>query len=103
MPGGVALSGRNAREIVSSVEAAVSAGALAPGAKLPSVRVLAASLGVSPTTVAGAFADLRRRGVAISRPRSGRGAAARPPLASGMERPPVPEGVRDVSAGNPDL
>ena len=77
-------------------------GALAPGAKLPSVRTLAASLGVSPTTVAGAFAALRRRGVAISRPRSGLRVADRPPLASGLERPPVPAGVRDLSSGNPD-
>src|SRR4051794_27608191 len=103
MPGGAAITGATTRDIAASVEAGGAAGAPAPGAKLPSVRVLAASLGVSPTTVAGAFADLRRRGVAISRPRSGLRVADRPPLASGIERPPVPEGVRDVSAGNPDL
>src|SRR4051812_7864576 len=103
MPGGVAITGRTAREIGASVEAAVAAGAIGPGAKLPSVRTLAASLGVSPTTVSGAYAELRRRGVAISRPRSGLRVADRPPLASGLERVPVPEGVRDVSAGNPDV
>jgi DNA-binding transcriptional MocR family regulator len=102
LPGGVVISGATAREIAASVEAAVGAGALAPGARLPSVRALAASLQVSPTTVAGAFAELRRRGMAISRPRSGLRVADRPPLASGFERPEVPEGVRDVSTGNPD-
>jgi DNA-binding transcriptional MocR family regulator len=102
MPGGVAITGATAREIAGSIESAVGAGALPPGAKLPSVRRLAASLGVSPTTVAGAFAELRRRGVAISRPRSGLRVADRPPVASGLERPAVPQGVRDLSSGNPD-
>jgi DNA-binding transcriptional MocR family regulator len=102
MPGGVVLTGTTAREIAASVEAAVATGALAPGSKLPSVRGLAAALEMSPTTVAGAFAELRRRGIAISRPRSGLRVADRPPLASGLERAPVPEGVRDVSTGNPD-
>src|SRR4051812_39536215 len=102
MPGGAAITGATTRDIAASVEAGGAAGAPAPGAKLPSVRVLAASLGVSPTTVAGAFAELRRRGIAISRPRSGLRVADRPPVASHLERAPVPEGVRDVSSGNPD-
>ncbi|MEA2292902.1 MAG: hypothetical protein QOE86_541, partial [Solirubrobacteraceae bacterium] len=102
MPGGIAIRGATARDIAASVESAVATGALPPGSRLPSVRVLAASLQVSPTTVAGAFADLRRRGIAVSRPRSGLRVADRPPLASGLERPPVAEGVRDVSSGNPD-
>jgi DNA-binding transcriptional MocR family regulator len=95
------IRGGNVREIAASVESAVGTGALAPGDRLPSVRVLAAELGVSPTTVSGALADLRRRGVVVSRPRSGTEVARRAPVTPAAPRP-VPEGVRDLSAGNPD-
>ncbi len=83
------------------METAVGAGRLAPGERLPSVRALATALGVSPTTVAGAFADLRRRGVVVSRPRSGVEVARRGPAVTTAARP-VPAGVRDLSTGNPD-
>ncbi len=79
----------------------MGSGALGPGAELPSVRALAGELEVSPSTVAGAFADLRRRGVVVSRPRSGVRVADRPPVLATMVRA-VPSGVRDLSAGNPD-
>jgi DNA-binding transcriptional MocR family regulator len=95
------FEGSSASEIAASVEAAVAAGRLYPGAPLPSVRGLARDLGVSPTTVAAAFADLRRRGVVISRPRSGMRVAERPPL-----RPALPSRVllrgRDLVTGSPD-
>ena len=74
------ISGSSASEIALSVQAAVADGRLAPGAALPSVRRLATDLEVSPTTVAAALADLRRRGVVVSRPRSGTRVAERPPL-----------------------
>jgi len=53
------LSGRTAREISASVEAGVRGGQLTPGNQLPPVRELAGQLGVSPTTVAAAYAELR--------------------------------------------
>lgn len=80
----------------------MSSGGLEPGAALPSVRRLAADLGVSPTTVSGAFNDLRRRGIVVSRPRSGMRVADRPPLASAPAGA-VPRGVRDLATGNPDF
>ncbi len=83
------------------MERSVGSGAFAPGDRLPSVRSLAATLGVSPTTVAGAYADLRRRGVLVSRPRSGVEVARRGPVAPARVRP-LPAGVRDLSLGNPD-
>jgi DNA-binding transcriptional MocR family regulator len=95
------ITGSNAREIAASIEAAIASGELEPGARLPSVRRLAEQLAVSPTTVAAAFADLRRRGNVISQPRSGMRVADRPPVGASMP-PAVPEGVRDLSTGNPD-
>ncbi|MEA2125527.1 MAG: hypothetical protein QOI80_2309, partial [Solirubrobacteraceae bacterium] len=95
------ITGSSARAIAASVEDAVGTGALQPGDRLPSVRALAADLNVSPTTVAGALADLRRRGVVVSRSRSGTEIARRAPVAPAVVQP-VPEGVRDLSEGNPD-
>jgi DNA-binding transcriptional MocR family regulator len=94
------FGGRTASQIVGSIEAAVAAGRLVPGEPLPSVRRLAADLEVSPTTVAAAFADLRRRGVVVSRPRSGMQVAERPPLGAFVAA--VPAGARDLATGNPD-
>lgn len=97
-----AITGAGAREIAASVEAGVAAGRLAPGERLPSVRALAADLGVSASTVAAAVADLRRRGVVVSRPRSGLRVADRPPLTAPPVAVPTPAGVRDLATGNPD-
>ena len=96
------IGGRTAGEIAASVEAAVAAGRLAAGAALPSVRGLARDLGVSPTTVAAAFADLRRRGVLVSRPRSGTRVAERPPVRPPAQVAAVPAGARDLATGSPD-
>ena len=96
------LTGGTASEIAASVEAAVAGGRLAPGSPLPSVRRLARDLGVSPTTVAAAVAELRRRGVAVSRPRSGTRVAERPPLRPAYPTGTVPEGARDLATGRPD-
>jgi DNA-binding transcriptional MocR family regulator len=95
------ITGRNARDLAASVEQAVAAGALSAGERLPSVRALAQANGLSPTTVAAAFAELKRRGVVIARPRSGMRIADRTPVAP-VALPVVPEGVRDLAAGNPD-
>src|SRR3954451_1512579 len=95
-------SGGTASEIAASVEHGVAAGALAPVDPLPSVRALAAELDVSPTTVAAALAELRRRGVVVSRPRSGTRVAERPPLRPARPTAAVPEGARDLASGSPD-
>jgi DNA-binding transcriptional MocR family regulator len=96
------ITGSSASEIALSVQAAVADGRLAPDAELPSVRRLAADLRVSPTTVAAAFADLRRRGVVVSRPRSGTRVASRPPLRAVRPAATVPAGARDLASGSPD-
>jgi DNA-binding transcriptional MocR family regulator len=96
------ISGSSASEIVASVEASIAAGRLAAGEPLPSVRRLADALDVSPTTVAAALAELRRRGVVVSRPRSGTRVAERPPLRPARAGWAVPEGARDLVTGSPD-
>ena len=94
-------TGRNAKAISESVEAAVRTGRLAAGAELPSVRALADELAVAPGTVAAAYRMLRERGVVETRGRSGTSVRARPPLAARSASAPLPDGVRDLASGQP--
>lgn len=96
------ISGGSAAEIAASVERGIEAGELPPGSSLPTVRWLAADLGVSPTTVAAAFKDLRLRGLVVTRARSGAFVSWRPPVAGARSAVPAAEGVRDLASGNPD-
>jgi DNA-binding transcriptional MocR family regulator len=91
-----------AAELVDRIEAGVARGALVPGQRLPSVRRLAAEVGLSPVTVAAGLAELRRRGVVISEPRRGTRIGSGPPIGSPRAALPVPSGARDLSNGNPD-
>ncbi|AIR97108.1 GntR family transcriptional regulator [Streptomyces glaucescens] len=81
----------------------MAGGRLEPGELLPPMRELAARLGVNPNTVAAAYRILRERGVIETDGRRGSRVRARP-ATTGREyiRVEVPEGVRDVAAGNPD-
>ena len=54
-------------QIAGHIEYAICYGSLPPGARLPNVHELARDLRVSPITVSGAYADLRRRGLITSR------------------------------------
>lgn len=89
-------------ELIARIEAAVASGELAPGEALPSVRRLAEEVGLSPVTVSGAVAELRRRGVVLTEPRRATRIGAGPPLGSPRQALPVPPGARDLSRGNPD-
>jgi len=95
------LEGRTAKEISASVEAGVRGGKLAPGDQLPAVRELAAQLGVSPTTVAAAYADLRRRGLTAGAGRAGTRIRGAPPVSSRVYLS-APAGTRDLITGGPD-
>ncbi|MFK0120703.1 aminotransferase class I/II-fold pyridoxal phosphate-dependent enzyme [Streptomyces sp. NPDC090994] len=103
MLGDYPISGRRAADISASVERAVGAGELEPGQLLPPMRELAERLGVNPNTVAAAYRTLRERGVIETAGRRGSRVRAKP-ATTGREflRVEVPEGVRDVSDGNPD-
>jgi len=96
------ISGTGAGGIAASVEHGIESGELPPGSPLPAVRSLAAELGVSPTTVAAAFRDLRSRGLVVTRARSGAFVSWRPAVASAWSSAPAREGVRDLASGNPD-
>jgi DNA-binding transcriptional MocR family regulator len=102
------IDGSTAREIASSVEAAVREGLIETGEKLPTVRELAARLGTSPATVNSAYRILRDRGLVIAEGRRGTSVAPRPPLLAperapyGMLAPSPPPGVRDLTIGLPD-
>ncbi|MFD3808424.1 aminotransferase class I/II-fold pyridoxal phosphate-dependent enzyme [Streptomyces sp. NPDC058611] len=104
MLGEYRITGRGASDIAASVEAGVGAGALAPGTLLPPMRELAARLGVNPNTVAAAYRTLRERGVIETDGRRGSRVRSRPSSAPrDALRTEVPEGVRDLTDGNPDV
>jgi DNA-binding transcriptional MocR family regulator len=97
----IAVSGTTTSGIAASVEAAIGEGRLAPGVKLPPIRVLATELGVSPMTVASAYRELRRRGLVVASGRRGTRVSQRPPLPV-RTRIFVPADARDLASGNPD-
>jgi len=95
------VRGETAREISASVEAGVRTGQLTPGDRLLPVRDLASRLGVSPTTVAAAYADLRRRGITAGAGRAGTRIRVAPPV-SVRGYLSAPAGARDLISGGPD-
>jgi DNA-binding transcriptional MocR family regulator len=95
------VRGSTAKEISASVEAGVRGGQLVPGERLPPVRELADQLGVSPTTVAAAYGDLRRRGITAGAGRAGTRVRGAPPVSS-RGYLTVPAGTRDLITGGPD-
>jgi GntR family transcriptional regulator len=72
----------------------VAAGALRAGDRLPTVRALAADLGLAVGTVARAYRELEAQGIVVSRRRTGT-VVAQPTAGS----PPVPDrGLADAVA-----
>jgi DNA-binding transcriptional MocR family regulator len=97
------ISGTGAGSIATDVEAAISTGALSPGAELPPIRELAGQLGVNANTVAAAYRLLRERGAVETAGRRGTRVRDRPATTPRSLRGiDVPAGARDLSTGNPD-
>ena len=96
------LAGAGASEIASGVETAVTAGLVSPGEALPPVRDLAERLGVNPNTVAAAYRALRDRGTVETRGRAGTRVRERPGTSARQRPYALPEGVRDLTSGEPD-
>ncbi|MEM7387933.1 MAG: aminotransferase class I/II-fold pyridoxal phosphate-dependent enzyme, partial [Verrucomicrobiota bacterium] len=95
------IAGDTLVKLVESIESGIRNGALSPGEKLPPIRVVASSLGLSPATVAGAYQQLQRRGFLVSQGRRGTIVSARPPLPLAL--PPLSgEGLINCATGNPD-
>src|SRR5438132_6698094 len=95
------ISGSGANQIVESAERALAAGTLSPGEHLPTVRALAARLGISPATVAAAYRTLKQRGIISGSGRRGTIVSSTPPLVT-RSAPPVPTNVRNLADGRPD-
>lgn len=91
----------SARDIRGDVESRIASGELQAGDRLPSVRSLAAELGVAPSTVASAYRDLRLRGMVAGRGRQGTRVA---PARRVETSPPaeVANELVDAMNGSPD-
>ncbi len=96
-----AIRGGHAAEIAASVEEAIRNGDLHAGQSVPTVRQLAETLGLSPTTTAAAYRELKRRGLLVTEGRRGTKVSPAPPVAS-AQTAPVPKGALDLASGNPD-
>jgi DNA-binding transcriptional MocR family regulator len=94
-------SGAGAATISTAIETEIAQGRLVPDTKLPTVRELAASLDVSPATVAAAYRTLKQRGFVVAERARGTMVAPVPPVRV-KRAAPLPAGVRDLSSGNPD-
>src|SRR5262245_59003217 len=95
------IEGRSASSIAASVEEGSRAGRIPPGAGLPTVRSLAATLKVSPTPVASAYRMLRSRGLVVAQGRRGTRISHRPPLST-RAAAELPSHLRNLADGNPD-
>src|SRR5262245_30209226 len=95
------IAGTTAVNIATSIENAVCDGGLASGQLLPTVRHLAAHLGVSPATVAAAYQTLRVRGLVFSQGRRGTRVSHRP-MVPVARRAALPRAGVDLADGNPD-
>jgi DNA-binding transcriptional MocR family regulator len=96
------ISGRTAASIAASLEQHLHARKRGPGEALPTVRDLAATLHVSPATVAAAYKLLRTRGLVAGQGRRGTRVAGAPAAPAPPVAPSVPEGAVDLATGNPD-
>lgn len=95
------IAGASASAIAASIEEGSRAGRIPPGSPLPTVRSLAATLKVSPTTVSAAYRMLRTRGLVVARGRRGTHVSHRPPLAT-RAAAELPSDLRNLADGNPD-
>jgi GntR family transcriptional regulator len=72
-------------QIRSQIAAYVQSGLLADGARLPTMRALAADLGVATGTVARAYSELESAGLIVSRRRTGTVVVGLPPQPAAEE------------------
>ena len=101
MSAGITVDLRSAippyEQIRAQISSLVAVGELAPGSRLPTVRSLAADLGIAAGTVARAYKELEAAGVVESRRRGGTFVSnARPGGAGDAAAGTIPAEVTDV-------
>ncbi|GAB2455479.1 aminotransferase class I/II-fold pyridoxal phosphate-dependent enzyme [Xylanimonas ulmi] len=96
----IRIRGDSAATIVASVRDLVAATVLRPGDELPTIRALAAELGVNRNTVAAAYQQLVASGAAQTAGRRGTFIASAPDIV--REGFSQPDRSRDLGSGNPD-
>jgi DNA-binding transcriptional regulator YhcF (GntR family) len=91
-----------AEQLVTQVAAAIRGGEVQPGTRLPTIRGLAADLGLAPGTVARAYAELERDGWVHAQGRRGTVVAER---RVGRDDEAIARAAEDLAAlvgDNPD-
>ena len=94
------ITGATAADIADSVRGLRDRGVLRPGDTLPSVRSLAARLGVNRNTAVAAYRQLAHAGLVQTRGRAGTVLTGNAPTAQEGYDPDTV--LRDVGTGNPD-
>ncbi|WP_075255811.1 MocR-like B6 salvage transcription factor PtsJ [Herbaspirillum camelliae] len=94
------IKGETASDIFDSVRALARGGDLLPGQALPTVRSLAATLGVNRNTVSLAYQRLAAAGVAVTQGRLGT-VICEPAGSDEQEGVPPDSPLADLSSGNP--
>ncbi|MDQ1084240.1 MULTISPECIES: aminotransferase class I/II-fold pyridoxal phosphate-dependent enzyme [Microbacterium] len=94
------LTGATASEIAADLRTRIERGELSPGTLLPSVRAVAADLGVNRNTVVAAYRQLAQAGLVEARGRGGTRVSDRAAVAQEGYTPDTV--LRDVGTGNPD-
>lgn len=85
-------------QIRAQVSSLITFGALTPGTRLPTVRSLAADLGVAAGTVARAYRELEQAGLTEARRRNGTVVAGTPPPATPAGTPAPAAVAAEVTA-----
>lgn len=95
------IVGKTAVEIFDSIRALTQAGSFMPGQELPTVRDLAATLGVNRNTVSMAYKRLSTAGIAVTQGRLGTFIRKQPDL--GEQEGLLPGSpLTDLGSGNPN-
>lgn len=90
-------------QLAERIQMQIVSGYYPPGAKLPSVRELAAVAAVNPNTMQKAFAELERSGLIVTQRTNGREVTENAELIRGMKTMQAEKLVADFSAKMKDL
>lgn len=89
-----------AEQLVAQIAASIDGGEMSPGDRLPTIRALAADLGLAAGTVAKAYAELERSGWLHGQGRRGTVVAQRRPSTEEVKVARAAEALADVVAAS---